>query len=95
MSQSNINNIKRAIFEVDSLSPLLFCVEMIPRSNELNHSRHGFKLYSKTINESKLLLGYYKLRNRNADVDQVAKKIKIESRNWCLNIGNTRLKLAQ
>ena len=43
-------NIKRGIFQGDSLSPLLFCMSLIPLSNELNNSGTGYKLFHKELN---------------------------------------------
>ena len=69
-------NIKRGIFQGDSLSPLLFCTSLIPLSLELNSSGYGYKirteqithlfymdhlkLYAKDDNELEGLLGIVK-----------------------------------
>ena len=37
-------NIKREIFQGDSLSPLLFCISLLPLSLELNSSVYGYKM---------------------------------------------------
>ena len=37
-------NIKRGIFQGDSLSPLLFCISLIPISLELSSSGYGYKI---------------------------------------------------
>ena len=42
-------NIKREIFQGDSLSPLLFCISLIPISLELNFSGFGWKIETKRI----------------------------------------------
>jgi hypothetical protein len=40
--QSRIN---RGIFQGDTLSPLLFCIALIPLTNELNRSKCGYQVY--------------------------------------------------
>ena len=42
--------IKCGIFQGDSLSPLLFCLALIPLSNELNNTGYGYKIFDRTIN---------------------------------------------
>jgi hypothetical protein len=39
------SKINRGIFQGDSLSPLLFCIVLIPLTNELNRSRCGYQVY--------------------------------------------------
>ena len=46
---SDTINIKRGIFQGDSLSPLLFCISLIPLSLELNSSGYGYKIGSNKI----------------------------------------------
>jgi hypothetical protein len=43
--QSRLIKINRRIFQGDSLSPLLFCVALIPLTNELNRSKCGYQVY--------------------------------------------------
>ena len=50
MSKSDYIKIKRGIFQGDSLSPLLFCLSLIPLSNELNNTGHGYKIFNCVIN---------------------------------------------
>ena len=50
LSKSDFIQIKRGIFQGDSLSPLLFCMALIPLSNELNNTQYGYKIYNKVIN---------------------------------------------
>ena len=40
-------NIKRGIFQGDSLSPLLFCLALVPLSSQLNETGYGYRM-SKT-----------------------------------------------
>ena len=42
--------IKHGIFQGDFLSPLLFCLALIPLSNELNNTSYGYKIFDRTIN---------------------------------------------
>ena len=42
--QSDYLNIKRGIFQGDSLSPLLFCLAFVPLSSELNNAECGLSL---------------------------------------------------
>ena len=43
-------NINCGIFQGDSLSPLLFCLSLIPLTNELNNTKYGYEIYEKAIN---------------------------------------------
>ena len=43
-------NINSGIFQGDSLSPILFCVTLIPLSKLLNNTGDGYKIYDNTIN---------------------------------------------
>ena len=43
-------SVHRGIFQGDSLSPLLFCIALIPLSLELNRSHYGFKVGNRKIN---------------------------------------------
>jgi hypothetical protein len=45
MMQSRLIKINRGIFRSDSLSPLLFCIVLIPLTNELNRSKCGSQVY--------------------------------------------------
>ena len=50
ISKSNKIKIERGIFQGDSLSPLLFCLCLIPLTHELNHTGYGYRISEKTIN---------------------------------------------
>ena len=43
-------NINSGIFQGDSLSPILFCVALIPLSKLLKNTGYGYKIYDNTIN---------------------------------------------
>ena len=42
--------INSGIFQRDSLSPLLFCLSLIPLSKELNRTRYGYNIQKRSIN---------------------------------------------
>ena len=42
--------LKRGDFQGDSLSPLLFCLALIPLSNKLNNTNYGYQIFDPTIN---------------------------------------------
>ena len=48
--KSDLIKIKGGIFQGDSLSSLLFCLALIPLSNELNNMGYGYKIFDQTIN---------------------------------------------
>ena len=43
-------NIKCRIFQRDSLSPLLFCLAVVPLSYELNNTGYGYSIYEEKLN---------------------------------------------
>ena len=43
-------NINGGIFQGDFLSPLLFCLSLIPLTNEHNNFKYGYEIYEKIIN---------------------------------------------
>jgi hypothetical protein len=43
--QSRLIKINRGIFQGDSLSPLLFCIVLIPLTHKLNRSKCGYQVY--------------------------------------------------
>ena len=45
VKQSHPIQIRRGIFQGDSLSPLLFCIALIPLTNELNRADCGFQVH--------------------------------------------------
>ena len=46
-------NINCEIFQGDYLSPLLFCLSVIPFTNELNNTKYRYKIYEKATNSAK------------------------------------------
>jgi hypothetical protein len=53
--QSRLIKIKRGIFQGDSLSPLLFCIALIPITIELNRSHCGYQIHGTERKISHLL----------------------------------------
>ena len=47
-------NINNCIIQGDSLSPILFCVTLIPLSKLLNNTGYGYKIYDNTKKPSRL-----------------------------------------
>jgi hypothetical protein len=43
--QSRLIKINRGIFQDDSLSPLLFCIALIPLTNELSRSKCEYQVH--------------------------------------------------
>ena len=55
--QSQPIQILRGIFQGDSLSPLLFCIALIPLTNELNRADCGYQVHGTERKISHLLYG--------------------------------------
>ena len=43
--QSQANQIRKGIYQGDSLSPFLFCIALIPSTNELNRADCGYQVH--------------------------------------------------
>ena len=43
-------NINCGIFQWYSISPLLFCLSLIPLTNKFNKTKYGYEIYEETIN---------------------------------------------
>ena len=57
-------NINCGIFQGVSLPSLLFCLSLIPLTNELNNTKYGYEIYEKTINNL-FHMDYLKLYAKN------------------------------
>ena len=55
--QSQPIQIRRGIFQGDSLSLLLFCIALIPLTNELNRADCGYQVHGTEL-ENKSLIVY-------------------------------------
>ena len=49
-------NINNCIIQGDSLSPILFCVTLIPLSKLLNNTGYGYKIYDNTKKPSRYMI---------------------------------------
>ena len=64
-------SIKQGIFQGDSLSPLLFCLALVPLTSELNTSGYGYKMNRNSLPISNLLyMDDLKLYASNDDQQQ-------------------------
>jgi hypothetical protein len=64
--QSQLIQIQKGIFQGDSLSPLLFCIALIPLTNELNKADCGYQVHGTERKISHLLyMDDLKLLGRN------------------------------
>ena len=64
--QSQPIQIRRGIFQGDSLSPLSFCIAFIPLTNELNKADCGYQVHGTERKISHLLyMDDFKLLGRN------------------------------
>jgi hypothetical protein len=53
--QSQPIQIRKGMFQGDSLSPLLFCMALIPLTNELNRTESGYRIHGTDRKISHLL----------------------------------------
>ena len=64
--QSQPIQIRRGIFQGDSLSPLLLCIELTPLTNELNRVEYDYQVHGTERKISHLLyMDDLKLQDRN------------------------------
>ena len=69
-------SIKQGIFQGDSLSPLLFCLALVPLTSEINASGYGYKMNRNSVPISNLLyMDDLKLYASNDDQQQGELKI--------------------
>ena len=80
-------NINCETFQGDPLFPLLFCLSLIPLTNELNNTKHGYEICEKAINylfymdDAKLYVKYDKeLKGLLSTVKQFIDDICMEFR---------------
>ena len=74
--QSQPIQIRRGIFQGDSLSPLLFCIALIPLTNELNRADCGYQVH-RTERKIRHLLYMDDLKLLGRNESELKNEIKI------------------
>ena len=87
--QSQPIQIRREIFQGDSLSPLLFCIALIPLTNELNRADCGYQVHGTERKISHLLyMDDLKLLVRNEnELKNEMKIVQTISKDMNMNFG--------
>jgi hypothetical protein len=87
--QSQPIQIRLGIFHGESISPLLFCIELIPLTNELNRVDCGYQVHGTESKISHLLyMDYLKLLGRNEnDVQYEIKIVQVISKDINMKFG--------
>ena len=87
--QSQPIQIRRGIFQGDSLSPLVFCIELIPLTNEPNRADCGYRVHGTERKISHLLyVDNLKLLGRNEnDLKNEVKIVQTISKDINMNFG--------
>jgi len=87
--QSQPIQIRRGIFQGDSLSSLLFCIALIPTTNELNRADCGYQVHGTERKISHLLyMDHLKLLGRNEnDLENEMKIVQTISKDINMKFG--------
>ena len=87
--QSQPIQVRRGIFQGDSLSPLLFCIALIPLTNELNRADCGYRVHGTERKISHLLyMDDLKLLGRNEnELKNEMKIVQTISKDKTINFG--------
>ena len=80
-------NIERGVFQGDSLSPLLFCLCLIPLTNILKRAKIGYKLLGRLISHL-LYMDDLKIYSKNAEEMERSRKLVAQfSEDICMDFG--------
>ena len=79
--------IKRGIFQGDSLSPFLFCLALIPLSNELNNTGYGYKIFDPTINHLIYMDDFKLFAKNDQDLEGLLNTVKEFSNDMEIEFG--------
>ena len=80
-------DIKRGIFQGDSLSPLLFCLALVPLSNELNETEFGYKIFDRTISHLFYMDDLKLFAKNDHDLEGLLTTVKQFSEDICMEFG--------
>ena len=87
ITKSHPLKIKRGIFQGDSLSPLLFCISLIPLSNELNNAESGYKIYDQIINHLFYMDDLKLFAKNDEQLEGLLTTVKQFSNDICMDFG--------
>ena len=85
--KSDFLDIKRGIFQGDSLSPLLFCLALVPLSNELNNTGCGYKIFDNTISHLFYMDDLKLFAKNDVDLEGLLTTVKQFSEDICMEFG--------
>ncbi|XP_042889217.1 uncharacterized protein LOC122264411 [Penaeus japonicus] len=87
VGESNAIKIKRGIFQGDSLSPLLFCISLIPLSNELNNTGAGYNIFQKVLNHLFYMDDLKLFAKNDQQLEGLLTTVKEFSNDICMDFG--------
>ena len=79
--------IKRGIFQGDSLSPLLFCLSLVPLSHELNNADSGYKVYDRSINHLFYMDDLKLFAKNDRELEGLLTTVQQFSKDICMDFG--------
>ena len=87
MVKSDYLNIRRGIFQGDSLSPLLFCLALVPLSSELNNTECGFRVFDRTISHLFYMDDLKLFAKNDQDLEGMLTTVRQFSEDICMEFG--------